>query len=203
MPTTRIHEGESFRTRPVYATPPAPRAWYIAVVRERAPSPPPILRVLGIDPGTRKLGWGVVERRGAKLAPIAAGVVALPAREPLATRLAQAFDAIEAILEDHAPTVVAVESVFYARFPSATIQLAHVRGVALLVAERRGLAIAEYAPALVKRTVAGRGAAEKVQVARVVAATLGLRSPPPADAADALAIAITHLSSAAFASRAR
>lgn len=159
--------------------------------------------MLGIDPGTRKLGWGVVERRGAKLVAIAAGVVSLPAREPLASRLAQAFEAIEAILEDHTPTVVAVESVFYARFPAATIQLAHVRGVALLAAERRALAIAEYPPALVKRTVAGRGAAEKQQVARVVAATLGLRAAPPSDAADALAIAITHLSSASFASRAR
>jgi crossover junction endodeoxyribonuclease RuvC len=158
-------------------------------------------RVLGIDPGTRKLGWGVVERRGAKLVAIGAGVVSLSPRDPLATRLAAACAAIEALVEDHAPTAVAVEGVFYARFAAAAIQLAHVRGVALLVAEQRGLVIAEYAPALVKRTVAGRGAADKVQLGRIVAATLGLRSPLPADASDALAIAITHLSAASFAPR--
>lgn len=161
----------------------------------------PTLRVLGIDPGTRRLGWGVVERRGAKLFPIAAGVVSLSARESLATRLAAACEALEAICEDHTPAAVAVEGVFYAKYAAAAIQLAHVRGVALLVAEQRGLAIAEYPPALVKRTVAGRGAADKAQVGRVVAATLGLRAAPPADAADALAIAITHLSAATFASQ--
>lgn len=157
------------------------------------------LRVLGIDPGTRKLGWGIVERRGSKLVAIAAGVVALSPRDPLPSRLVAAESAIEALLEDHGPGVVAVEGVFYARFAAAAIQLAHVRGVALLVAERRGLAIAEYAPALVKRTVAGRGAADKAQIGRIVAATLGLRAPLPADASDALAIAITHLSAASFA----
>lgn len=165
----------------------------------RAASNP--LRVLGIDPGTRRLGWGVVERRGAKLVPIAAGVVSLSARDPLSVRLAAACDAIEALFEDHAPTVVAVEGVFYARYAAAAIQLAHVRGVVLLASERRGLPIAEYAPALVKRTVAGRGAADKTQIGRVVAATLGLRAPPPVDASDALAIAITHLSAAPFVAR--
>jgi crossover junction endodeoxyribonuclease RuvC len=161
------------------------------------------VRVLGIDPGTRKLGWGIVERRGGKLVAIGAGVVTLSPRDPIATRLVVACDAIHALIEDHAPTAVAVESVFYARFAAAAIQLAHVRGVALLVAEQRGVAIAEYAPALVKRTVAGRGAADKAQVGRVVAATLGLRSPLPTDASDALAIAITHLSAAPFSARAR
>ncbi len=158
-------------------------------------------RVLGIDPGTRKLGWGVVERRGNKLVAIAAGVVSLSPRDPLATRLATACVAIEALVEDHAPLTMAIEGVFYARYAAAAIQLAHMRGVALLVAEQRGLSIAEYAPALVKRTVAGRGAADKVQIGRIVAATLGLRAPPPVDASDALAIAITHLSAASFATR--
>lgn len=158
-------------------------------------------RVLGIDPGTRKLGWGVVERRGAKLVAIAAGVVSLSPRDPLAKRLAEACAALEAIVEDHAPTCVAVEGVFYAQFAAAAIQLAHMRGVALLVAEQQGLVIAEYAPALVKRTVSGRGAADKTQIGRIVAATLGLRAPPPVDASDALAVAITHLSAASFVRR--
>ena len=151
-------------------------------------------RVLGIDPGTRRLGWGVVERRGGKLVAIAAGVISLSPRDPLPLRLEVACTAIEALVEDHAPRAMAIEGVFYAKFAAAAIQLAHVRGVALLIAQQRGLAIAEYAPALVKRTVAGRGAADKTQLGRIVAATLGLRAPPPVDASDALAIAITHLS---------
>ncbi len=153
------------------------------------------MRVLGIDPGSRKLGWGVVERRGGKLVGVAAGVVSLAALKPLPERLREVFDAVDAIIEDHAPEVVAVEDVFFARFPAAAIKLAHVRGVILVVAERRGLTIAEYSPALVKRTVAGRGAAEKLQVARVVAVTLRLSKLPPSDAADALAVAMTHLAS--------
>ena len=160
-------------------------------------------RVFGIDPGTRKLGWGIVERRGNKLVAVGAGVVSLSPRDPLATRLLAAYEAIDALIEEYAPDAVAIESVFYARFASAAIQLAHVRGVALLAAEQRGVAIAEYAPALVKRTVAGRGAADKIQVGRVVAATLGLRTALPADASDALAIAITHLSAAHYTARAR
>ncbi len=161
--------------------------------------PAKIERVLGIDPGTRKLGWGIVERRNGKLVGIAAGVVSLSPRDPLATRLAAACESIEALVDDHAPVTLAIEGVFYAKYAAAAIQLAHVRGVALLIAEQRGLHIAEYAPALVKRTVAGRGAADKAQIGRVVAATLGLRAPPPSDASDALAIAITHLSAATFA----
>ena len=152
-------------------------------------------RVLGIDPGTRKLGWGVVERRGAKLRGVAAGVVSFDAKAPLRDRLARAFEQVELMIEDHAPDVVAVEDIFYARYASAAIKLGHVRGVVLLAAARADKPVSEWPPALVKRTVAGRGAAEKLQVGRVVAATLGLASVPPADAADALAIAITHLAS--------
>lgn len=152
-------------------------------------------RVLGIDPGTRKLGWGVVERRGGKLRAVAAGVVSIDARAPLAERLVHAFGQVEAMIEDHAPDAVAVEAVFHAKFAASAIKLGHVRGVVLLAAARAGTPISEWPPALVKRTVAGRGAADKTQVGRIVAATLGLAAPPPADAADALAIAITHLSS--------
>lgn len=156
---------------------------------------PSFMKVLGIDPGTRKLGWGVVERKGAKLHGIAAGVVSLDPKMELRDRLAHAFDQIECMIEDHAPDVIAVEDIFYARFASAAIKLGHVRGVVLLAAARAETPVSEWPPALVKRTVAGRGAAGKAQISRVVAATLGLAIVPPADAADALAIAITHLSS--------
>lgn len=153
------------------------------------------MRVLGIDPGTRRLGWGVVEQKGQRLRAIAAGVLVLDPRAELAERLAAAFDGIEALLEDHAPDEIAVEDIFYARYPSAAIRLGHVRGVVLLAAARAERPIGQWPPALVKRTVAGAGAAGKGQVARIMAATLGLRTPPPSDAADALAVAVTHLRS--------
>lgn len=153
------------------------------------------MKVLGIDPGTRKLGWGVVERKGAKLRGIAAGVVTLDPKLDLRDRLARAFDQVECMIEDHLPDVIAVEDIFYAKFASAAIKLGHVRGVVLLAAARADTPVSEWPPALVKRTVAGRGAAGKAQIGRVVAATLGLSVVPPTDAADALAIAITHLSS--------
>ncbi|MDQ3034577.1 MAG: crossover junction endodeoxyribonuclease RuvC [Myxococcota bacterium] len=161
------------------------------------------MRVLGIDPGTRKLGWGVVERRGAKLCGVAAGVVSLDPRTELSDRLAHAFEQLELMIEDHDPDVVAVEDVFFAKFASAAIKLGHIRGVVLLAAARADKPVTEWPPSLVKRTVTGRGAAEKIQVGRVVAATLGLAVVPPADAADALAIAITHLASTPYAALAR
>lgn len=151
-------------------------------------------RVLGIDPGTRRLGWGIVERRGPKLVGLAAGVLALAATDPLEARLLRIDAALAELIERHRPSALAVEDVFYAKFPRAAIQLAHVRGVVLLAAAREEVLVRSYPPALVKRTVAGRGAADKQQMARIVAATLGLKKAPPSDAADALAIAITHLS---------
>jgi crossover junction endodeoxyribonuclease RuvC len=156
-------------------------------------------RVLGVDPGTRRLGWGVVERHGPKLQAVAAGVVKLREREALETRLAKVHEALEEIIETYGPVTLAVEDIFYAEFPAAAIKLGHVRGVVLLVGAQRALEVASYAPALVKRTIAGRGAAEKAQVGRLVAATLGLRAAPPTDAADALAVAITHCAKARFA----
>ena len=159
------------------------------------------MRVLGIDPGSRRLGWGVVERRGARLVALAAGVVALDPETPLSTRLARVFSQIEAMIEDHAPDAVAVEDIFYAKHANAAIKLGHVRGVVLLAAERAGRPITAWPPSLVKRTVAGRGAADKQQVARLVQATLKLSTLPPEDATDALAIALTHLSSVAVAPR--
>ncbi|MBN8615646.1 MAG: crossover junction endodeoxyribonuclease RuvC, partial [Deltaproteobacteria bacterium] len=132
------------------------------------------LRVLGIDPGTRRLGWGVVERHGAKVAAVAAGVLKLSEKDALEVRLEQVHRALGEVIETYAPSALAVEDIFYAEFAAAAIKLGHVRGVVLLVGAQRSLEIASYAPALVKRTIAGRGAAEKVQVARLVAATLGL-----------------------------
>lgn len=155
------------------------------------------MRVLGVDPGTRVTGWGVAERRRGKLVGVAAGVVRPKPKSPLADRLEVIYDGLEALIEEHRPHALAVEDVFYAKYPNAAIKLGHVRGAVLLLAAKRGLHLAEYPPALVKRTVAGRGAAEKEQVARVVAAMLGFHEKLAVDATDALAVAITHLQASA------
>lgn len=152
--------------------------------------------MLGIDPGSRRLGWGVVERRGAEVAALGAGVLRLDEKEALELRLRSIHEALGEIVETYAPAVLAVEDIFYAEFPAAAIRLGHVRGVVLLVGAQRELEVASYPPALVKRSLAGRGAADKAQVARLVASTLGLAKPPPSDAADALAVALTHCAKA-------
>ena len=151
------------------------------------------MRVLGIDPGTRKTGWGVAERRRSGMVALGAGVIRLRPADPLADRLEIVFDRLDGLVDEHRPDVIAVEDIFYAKHANAAIKLGHVRGVVLLLVAKRQLPLAEYPPALVKRTVAGRGAADKTQIARVVGAMLGLKELPGEDATDALAIAITHL----------
>ncbi len=157
------------------------------------------MRVLGIDPGTLRTGWGVAEKKRTKLKGVDAGVISLRDKDPLADRLEIIYDRLDALIEAHRPDVVAVETVFYAKHANAAIKLGHVRGVVLLLVAKRQLPLAEYEPALVKRTVAGRGAADKDQIARVVGAMLGLTELPAHDATDALAIAITHLSASPLA----
>ena len=157
------------------------------------------MRVLGIDPGTRHLGWGVLDREGTRIAHVAHGVIHTNLDGTLAERLVEIDTALQQVVADHAPDVAAVEGLFFAKDAQAAAKLGHARGVILLRLARAGLPIHEYAPALVKRTVTGRGAAETSQVALVVTAVLRLAAPPPADAADALAIALAHLSVASFA----
>jgi crossover junction endodeoxyribonuclease RuvC len=151
--------------------------------------------VLGVDPGTIRTGWGVVERDGHRLRGVSAGVLNLGASRPLEHRLKILFDGLVEVLGTARPDVVAVEDIFYAKYANAALKLGHARGVALLVAANAGLAVHTYPPAVVKRTVAGRGAADKEQVARLVGAMLGWKVLPSIDATDALAIAITHAQS--------
>ena len=150
-------------------------------------------RVLGLDPGTRHFGWGIVERSGARLVHIAHGIVHTDERASIAARLVVIERALVEVLIAHAADEASVEALFYAKDAQAAAKLGHARGVALLVCARGGLPVYEYAPALVKRAVAGSGRAEKAQVARMVQVVLGLASLPAADAADALALAVTHL----------
>jgi crossover junction endodeoxyribonuclease RuvC len=151
------------------------------------------MRVLGIDPGSRRTGWGIVQLEGTRLRQVAAGTVAVPERLPLPERLRRIHDALEGIVAAHQPEAVAVEEIFFAKYANAALKLGHARGVALLVAAQSDIGVHEYPPAIVKRTVAGRGAADKAQIGRLVATLLGLAEPPQEDAADALAVAITHI----------
>lgn len=150
-------------------------------------------RVLGIDPGTLKTGWGVIETSGPRATLIAAGVIHAKRAQALELRLETIHVGLAEVIAIHAPASVAVEDVFFAKHANAALKLGHARGVALLAAASAGLSVHAYAPALVKKTVAGRGAAKKEQVARLVGALLGIRSLPAEDACDALAIAITHM----------
>lgn len=151
------------------------------------------MRVLGIDPGSRRTGWGVVQLEGTRLRHIGAGTIVVPGKLALSKRLRQIHDALERVIAEHEPKAMAVEEIFYAKYANAAIKLGHARGVALLAAEQADLEVHEYPPAIVKRTVVGRGAADKSQVVRLVMALLALKEAPEEDAADALAIAITHI----------
>ena len=151
------------------------------------------MRVLGIDPGSERLGWGIVDGRGNKYSMVAKGVVRSSPRHPFSKRLAKAFSEIEQVVAEHSPDVLAIEEAFYSVNVNVAMKLGQVRGVMLLLAEQRGIAIAEYAPRLIKKTVVGYGNAEKHQVGEMIRILLGLREvPEPHDVSDALAVAICH-----------
>lgn len=139
------------------------------------------------------MGWGIVRKDGTRLVHVAHGVIRASEEDPLAERLVVIERELVVVMEAHAPESASVEAIFFAKDAQAAAKLGHARGVALLVCARAGLDVREYPPARVKRTVAGNGRAEKLQVAQMVRALLGLVDIPQADAADALAIAITAL----------
>lgn len=148
--------------------------------------------VLGVDPGTRHLGWGIVRSEGTRVSHVAHGVLSPGEDLPLSERLLLLHDGLAEVVARERPVAAAVESLFFHKDAQAAAKLGHARGVVLLCLERARLPFAEYAPAHIKKTVAGNGAADKKQVALVVSALLRLPEPPKSDAADALAIAITH-----------
>lgn len=151
-----------------------------------------IVRILGIDPGLRRTGWGVVTIEGTKLAFVACGTVVSDQQDSLALRLTQLHAGISRIVRDLAPDEAAVEETFVNKDAQATLKLGHARAVALLVPALAGLPVAEYAANLVKKSVVGSGHADKRQIHAMVRVLLPKADPPSDDAADALAIAITH-----------
>ncbi len=152
------------------------------------------MRVLGIDPGSETLGWGVVEGSGSKYAAVEFGTVKASPKLDFSKRLLTMYNGVSDVIERFEPNVLSLEDAFYAKNASVAIKLGQVRGVILVLAEQRGLEIAEYAPRLIKQTVVGYGNAEKQQVGMMIKVLLKLKAvPTPHDAADALATAICHL----------
>lgn len=148
------------------------------------------LRLMGIDPGLARTGWGVVLVEGARLAHLAHGVVSTRPADTLAERLAALHHGLTAAIATHAPDAVAIEEVFQNRNPQSTLKLGEARGVALLAAGLAGIAVHEVAARFVKKALTGTGAADKAQVAYMVQRLLPAAGTVAADAADALAVAI-------------
>ena len=154
--------------------------------------------ILGIDPGTATMGWGVVRQEWSRLRYVQHGAITTPSNWTMPRRLGRLFDGVTQIVEGYRPDTVAVEELFFNTNVTTAITVGQARGVALLAAYRAGLEVAEYTPLQVKQTITSYGRADKRQVQEMVRALLNLRDiPRPDDAADGLAIAITH----AFSSR--
>jgi crossover junction endodeoxyribonuclease RuvC len=150
------------------------------------------VRIIGIDPGLRSTGWGIIDSDGARLLYVACGSVVSDNAESLGVRLRQLFDGLQEVLVRLAPAEAAIEQTFVNRDATATLKLGQARGIALLVPALAGVSIAEYAPNAVKKTVVGAGHADKTQIRSMVGHLLPRAAPDSTDAADALAIAITH-----------
>jgi len=150
------------------------------------------LIILGLDPGLGTTGWGLIQADGNRLSHLANGQLKTDASETLPRRLSHLASQLEAIIADHAPEAAAVEEVFVNKNPQSTLKLGQARGVVLMVAARAGIDVGEYAARLVKKAVVGTGGAEKAQVHAMIQRLLpGVKIAGP-DAADALAVAITH-----------
>jgi crossover junction endodeoxyribonuclease RuvC len=155
--------------------------------------------VLGIDPGVSRCGYGAVAADGNGLAPLACGVIRTPPGDPLPARLCALFSELEGLVADLRPAAVAVERVFFQTNVRTAMSVGQASGLALVVAERAGVPVGQYTPNEVKQAVAGYGAADKAQVQAMVTRLLRLSEvPKPPDAADALALAICHLSAGRF-----
>jgi crossover junction endodeoxyribonuclease RuvC len=150
------------------------------------------IRILGIDPGLRRTGWGMVTIDGNRLSFLACGSVATDEKAALALRLLAIHDGLRRVVADHAPDEAAVEATFVNRDAVATLKLGQARGIAMLVPAITGIPVSEYAPNLVKKTIVGAGHCEKVQIRMMVKVLLPKADPHSDDAADALAIAVTH-----------
>jgi crossover junction endodeoxyribonuclease RuvC len=150
------------------------------------------IRILGLDPGLGRMGWGVIDMEGTRLTHVAHGVLTSSAKQELAARLMTLHGLLAAVIEEHRPMAISVEQAFVAKDPSAALKLGHARAIALLAAAQAGLDVAEYAPNHIKKCVVGVGHAGKEQVMVMVKRLLPTARVEATDAADALAAAIAH-----------
>ena len=154
-------------------------------------SPAP-LRILGLDPGLRRTGWGVIRVEGNRLSHLGHGVVVPDEKAPFSERLLALFEGISAVVAEWSPDEAAIEETFMNNNAASALKLGHARAAAMLAPARAGLPVAEYAARLVKKSVVGTGGADKTQVAYMIARLLPAAGTPTLDAADALAVAIAH-----------
>lgn len=151
-----------------------------------------LIRIVGIDPGLRRTGWGVVEVEGNRLIFVGCGSVATDDRAVLSERLLTIYDGLTRVLDEFRPDEAAVEATFVNKDASATLKLGQARGIAMLVPAKTGVSVAEYAPNLVKKTIVGTGHGDKTQIRMMIGVLLPKADPKTHDAADALAIAVCH-----------
>ncbi|MGB3211859.1 MAG: crossover junction endodeoxyribonuclease RuvC [Desulforhopalus sp.] len=149
-------------------------------------------RIIGVDPGSRITGYGVIDADRGQLQFVACGVVKTTTKHPFSYRLNEIFEGINEVIQVHGPVVAAIEDVFLATNPRSALKLGHARGAAVVAAMQNGLAVFDYSPRVVKQAVVGYGQADKAQVQHMVRILLSLSGAPSADAADALAVAICH-----------
>ena len=151
------------------------------------------MRILGIDPGTGILGFGVVDFEKGSFSLVTAGVITTPAHTPLDVRLEEIYDGLTEIIAETNPAILSIEKLFFAKNVTTAMSVSHARGVAILAGKKAGLPYAEYTPMEIKQTLTGYGKADKKQMQEMVRMQLGLKTiPKPDDAADALAAAITY-----------
>ena len=150
------------------------------------------IRILGIDPGLRRTGWGVIDVEGNRLIYVACGSVASDDKAALADRLVTLHSGLMRVVDEFRPAEAAVEATFVNKDAQATLKLGQARGIAMVVPARAGVPVAEYAPNVVKKSIVGAGHGDKVQVRMMIGVLLPKADPASDDAADALAIAVTH-----------
>ena len=152
------------------------------------------MKILGIDPGTRVVGYGLLDKKGNRLNVVDYGIIKMPSSAPLSERLKGIYQGLQSLYKRLKPDTIVIEDIFYALDVRATIKIGEARGVVLLTAALHNLQIYEYTPAEVKKSVTGNGRADKSQVQKMVQQILGLKDlPSPYDASDALAIALCHI----------
>jgi len=150
------------------------------------------VRIIGIDPGSRITGYGVIEKDGHRLGFVTCGTIRTEKEKDFSRRLLVIFEGLSEVMELHQPEVAAVEDLFVAHNPRSALKLGQARGTAVVAAMKQGLAVHDYSPRMIKQAVAGYGQAQKEQVQHMVRALLELSGSPSSDAADALAVAICH-----------